>query len=206
MYSNHILDCGKVNSGICIGPCRTCQRLRVELRGRAILPDLGPAGCEQIELGELGRACGIRNRSFANAGKARKDFIISVRAKSGCDFFVLKRFACAGKDKATGEVLKSWTMLITEPNDFVSEVHARTPVVLESKDFASWLSDGGAAMLRPAANDVPQRWPVSRLTNSSKAPADDPTLIEWIEVKCRPHFCGPRLQGRDMHSTGTGNG
>jgi hypothetical protein len=46
-------------------------------------------------------------------------------------------------------------MLITEPNDFVAEVHDRMPVVLESKDFASWLNDdGGAALPRPAANDV----------------------------------------------------
>ena len=66
------------------------------------------------------------------------------------------------KDKATREVLKSCTMLITEPNDFVAEVHDRMPVVLESKDFASWLNDGGAVLLRPAANDVLQRWPVSR--------------------------------------------
>ena len=58
------------------------------------------------------------------------------------------------KNKATGEVLKSCTMLITEPNDFVAEVHDRMPVVLESKDFASWLNEGGAALLRPAANDV----------------------------------------------------
>ena len=33
-------------------------------------------------------------------------------------------------------------MLITEPNDFVAEVHDRMPVVLESKDFVSWLKDG----------------------------------------------------------------
>jgi len=28
-------------------------------------------------------------------------------------------------------------MLITEPSDFVAEVHNRMPVVLESKDFVS---------------------------------------------------------------------
>jgi hypothetical protein len=39
------------------------------------------------------------------------------------------------KNKATDEVLKSCTMLITEPNDFVAEVHDRMPVVLEAKDF-----------------------------------------------------------------------
>jgi putative SOS response-associated peptidase YedK len=31
------------------------------------------------------------------------------------------------KDKATGKVLKSCTMLITDPNDFVAEVHAGGP-------------------------------------------------------------------------------
>jgi hypothetical protein len=33
------------------------------------------------------------------------------------------------KDKPTVEVLKSCTMLITEPNDFVAEVHDRMPVL-----------------------------------------------------------------------------
>jgi putative SOS response-associated peptidase YedK len=39
----------------------------------------------------------------------------------------------------------------------VAEVHDRMPVVLESKDFASWLNDGGPSLLKPAANDVLQR-------------------------------------------------
>jgi putative SOS response-associated peptidase YedK len=73
-------------------------------------------------------------------------------------------------------------MLITEPNDFVAEVHDHMPVVLESKDFASWLNDGSAVLLRPAADGVLQRWPVSRRVNSSRAPADDPNLIERVEA------------------------
>jgi putative SOS response-associated peptidase YedK len=48
-------------------------------------------------------------------------------------------------------------MLITEPNDFVAEVHDRMPVVLEAKDFTPWLNDGGPGLLKPAANDVLQR-------------------------------------------------
>jgi putative SOS response-associated peptidase YedK len=74
-------------------------------------------------------------------------------------------------------------MLITEPNDFGAEVHDRMPVVLESKDFASWLNNGGAALLRPAANDALQRWPVSRRVNSSRTPTDDPSLIERVDGK-----------------------
>jgi len=44
------------------------------------------------------------------------------------------------KDKATGEVLKSCTMLITEPNDFVAEVHDRMPVLNQK------ISGPGSAM------------------------------------------------------------
>jgi putative SOS response-associated peptidase YedK len=87
------------------------------------------------------------------------------------------------KDKATGESLKSCTMIITEPNDFVAEVHDRMPVILEPKDFQPWLSaEAGLEALKPAANDVLQRWPVSKRVNSSRAPADDPTLIDRIEL------------------------
>jgi hypothetical protein len=53
-------------------------------------------------------------------------------------------------------------------------------VILERTDFDSWLNDGGTALLKPAANDVLQRWPVSKRINSSRADSDDPTLIEPI--------------------------
>jgi hypothetical protein len=36
--------------------------------------------------------------------------------------------------------------------------------------------------LKPAPNDHLQRWPVSKRVNSSKAGADDATLIERIEL------------------------
>jgi putative SOS response-associated peptidase YedK len=61
---------------------------------------------------------------------------------------------------------------------FVAEVHDRMPVVLEAEDFAAWLNEGGYAVLRPAGNEVLQRWPVPRRINSSRVPVGDPTLIE----------------------------
>jgi hypothetical protein len=39
-----------------------------------------------------------------------------------------------------------------------------------------------ASRREPAANDVLQRWPVSKRVNSSKAPDDDPTLIERVDL------------------------
>jgi putative SOS response-associated peptidase YedK len=42
------------------------------------------------------------------------------------------------KDKEAGSNLLSCTMVITEPNKFVAEVHDRMPVILEPKDFERW--------------------------------------------------------------------
>ncbi len=81
----------------------------------------------------------------------------------------------------TGEPLKSCTMIITEANKFVSKVHDRIPV-LQIKDFAPWLTEGGTNLLKPAANGYLQTRPVSRRVNSSRAPSDDPTLIEKVEL------------------------
>jgi putative SOS response-associated peptidase YedK len=58
------------------------------------------------------------------------------------------------------------------------------PVLLAEKDFEPWLSgSAGLELLKPAAEDLLQRWPVSKRVNSSRAPDDDPTLIERISVQ-----------------------
>jgi putative SOS response-associated peptidase YedK len=73
-------------------------------------------------------------------------------------------------------------MIVTEPNGFAAEIHDRMPVFLTQAQFTPWLSgDAGAKYLKPVSNDYLQRWPVSKRINSSKADADDPTLIERVE-------------------------
>ncbi len=75
-------------------------------------------------------------------------------------------------------------MVITEPNDFVREHHDRMPVILEPDQFEPWLSgQAGVEVLKPAADGVLRQWPVSKRVNSSKAPADDPTLMEEINLR-----------------------
>src|SRR6202040_3945289 len=84
-------------------------------------------------------------------------------------------------DKETGKPLKSCTMIITEPNEFVAEVHDRMPVLLTEKQFDPWLTgEVGVEYLRPAPNDFLQNWPVSKRVNSSRADDNDATLIEKI--------------------------
>jgi putative SOS response-associated peptidase YedK len=87
------------------------------------------------------------------------------------------------QDKESDKPLKSCTMIITKPNKFVAEVHDRMPVLLAEKDYEPWLSGkGGLELLKPAAEDMLQKWPVSKRVNSSRAPDDDPTLIDQIAL------------------------
>jgi putative SOS response-associated peptidase YedK len=63
----------------------------------------------------------------------------------------------------------------------MAEVHDRMRVILEADDFEQWErgdAKDAAALMKPADEEVLQRWPVSKRVNSSRAPDDDPTLIE----------------------------
>lgn len=87
------------------------------------------------------------------------------------------------QDRETGKSLKSCTMIITEPNTYVARVADRMPVFLAEKDFEPWLSgETGLELLKPAADDLLQWWPVSKRVNSSRASDDDPALIERISL------------------------
>jgi putative SOS response-associated peptidase YedK len=83
------------------------------------------------------------------------------------------------QDTQAGERIKSCAMIITTPNQMVGEVHDRMPVVLEKDNFEAWLSGAaGQELLKPAANETLQRWPVSKRVNSSRTSDEDAALIE----------------------------
>jgi putative SOS response-associated peptidase YedK len=88
----------------------------------------------------------------------------------------------AWHDRAAGKGIQSCSMVITEPNKFAAEVHDRMPVILERDQFDTWMrtKDVGEAseLLKPAAEDLLARRPVSKRINSSKTPKEDATLIE----------------------------
>jgi putative SOS response-associated peptidase YedK len=86
-------------------------------------------------------------------------------------------------NKETGERIKSCTMIITEPNNFVAEFHDRMPVLLRPDQYEHWLSGNmGVDELKPAPDDYLQKWPVPKRVNSSKSDKDDPTLIDRVEL------------------------
>jgi putative SOS response-associated peptidase YedK len=59
------------------------------------------------------------------------------------------------------------------------------PVILEAQDFEQWergdVKDA-AALMKPAGEDVLQKWPVSKRVNSSRTSDEDATLIEPITL------------------------
>jgi putative SOS response-associated peptidase YedK len=85
------------------------------------------------------------------------------------------------KDIETGMNVLSCTMIVTNANSLAGKVHDRMPVLLQLEDFPRWLAGSNATeMLKPAPDDYLEVWPVSRRVNSSRAPNDDPTLVEKI--------------------------
>ena len=85
------------------------------------------------------------------------------------------------KDVETGVPVRSCTMIVTNANALAAKVHDRMPVLLRPHDFDDWLAGrAGTELLKPAPDDYLQAWPVSRRVNSSRAPGDDPALIERI--------------------------
>ncbi|MPZ39782.1 MAG: hypothetical protein GEU95_17330 [Rhizobiales bacterium] len=56
------------------------------------------------------------------------------------------------------------------------------PALLKPGQFDTWLNgEMGAKDLKPIDNDYLQRWRVSKRVNSSRADAEDHSLVESIE-------------------------
>jgi putative SOS response-associated peptidase YedK len=72
-------------------------------------------------------------------------------------------------------------MIVTNANSLAAKIHDRMPVLLQPRDFDSWLSGAAAAeLLKPAPSNYLQVWPVSTRVNSSRAPGDELTLIDRV--------------------------
>jgi putative SOS response-associated peptidase YedK len=59
----------------------------------------------------------------------------------------------------------SCAIRITEPNNFVAQVHGRMSVILDAKDFPQWKQDDikdAAALMKPASEDLLVKWAVSK--------------------------------------------
>jgi putative SOS response-associated peptidase YedK len=79
-------------------------------------------------------------------------------------------FAFAGlwetwKDKTKDQVLETYTVLTTDPNELLEPIHDRMPVILALKDYQRWLEPGEAThlpvdLLRPYPAEEMKAWKV----------------------------------------------
>jgi len=100
-------------------------------------------------------------------------------------------FAFAGlweswEDQDSGELLESCSIITTEANATLEPIHHRMPVILDEAGRAEWLAPGSErgrelqALLKPAADDLLEAFPVSRAVN--KVANDGPELLEPVPL------------------------
>jgi putative SOS response-associated peptidase YedK len=102
-------------------------------------------------------------------------------------------FAVAGLydtwQDATGERLRSYTVITTEANSLLLPIHDRMPVILPREAEAIWLDpavqDVGqpTALLRPYSADDLEAYPVSRRVNAVRQ--NDPSLLKRVAEHAR---------------------
>lgn len=97
-------------------------------------------------------------------------------------------FALAGlwdswHDPVSGDDLRTFTIITTHANDFMSQYHERMPVILRREDYEVWLEAKEqpvevlrGVLQRPYSPDTLSAHPVSRAVNTPAV--DNPTLIE----------------------------
>jgi putative SOS response-associated peptidase YedK len=93
-------------------------------------------------------------------------------------------FAFAGlwdrwKDRTTGSVLETYTIITTDPNELVQPVHNRMPVILSPSDYDRWLEPGDPErppidLLRPFPTERMTAWKVNSAVGNTKN--DSPEL------------------------------
>lgn len=77
--------------------------------------------------------------------------------------------------KDGSETITSYTIVITEPNAFMAQIHDRMPVIIEHADYERWLSgepEDAATLMRPAPEGILQERIVTKELNSSRNEGD----------------------------------
>jgi putative SOS response-associated peptidase YedK len=112
-------------------------------------------------------------------GKVKRPF--AVTSPDG------KPFALAGlwsgwRDPDTDQLIRSFAIVTTAPNDVLRPIHDRMPVVIPESDWDRWLDptledpEQLKRLLGPAANEEVEAFPVSRRVNDVRN--DGPELLE----------------------------
>jgi len=92
-------------------------------------------------------------------------------------------------DRATGEVLKTFSILTTEANFLLEKIHntkKRMPVIIPRNNERNWLSkelsnDAVSSLTKPYDPDLMEAYPIGRLISSPKGKRNLPIIQEAFE-------------------------
>jgi len=86
------------------------------------------------------------------------------------------------KEPTSGEWVRTFTIITTDANEMVAEIHDRMPLILARADYFRWLSDEPDPhnLLRPYPAAPMRMWPIS--TRVNKPENDDPSILQPIEL------------------------
>lgn len=79
------------------------------------------------------------------------------------------------RDQATGEEVTSFCIITCEPNEMMSRIHNRMPVILHREDYDRWLSDepDPGDLLKPFPSELMNMWKVDRKVGNSRNDSAD---------------------------------
>ena len=118
---------------------------------------------------------------WQKAGKAKQPYFIRLKNDKPFAF----AFAGLAEHWHRGEqVIDSCTLITTDPNELMADIHDRMPVILSPDDYDLWLDpefqdkEKLQALLRPYPEDELTAYPVSTTVNNPKN--ESPECIEAI--------------------------
>jgi putative SOS response-associated peptidase YedK len=89
-------------------------------------------------------------------------------------------------ETATGEIFKTFTIVTTEANDLMAEIHnskKRMPVILNRTEEQKWISlstpsEETQALLKPCPSEILKAHTISNLINNKSADRNTPEVIQ----------------------------
>jgi putative SOS response-associated peptidase YedK len=112
--------------------------------------------------------------------KTRQPFAVAL---SDASLFAFAGLWDAWRDRRTGEVLLSYTIITTDPNEMLEPFHNRMPVIVRPGDYERWMAPAEAShlpvdLLRPYPNELMTAWKVGQAVGNVRN--DEPALIAPI--------------------------
>ncbi len=82
----------------------------------------------------------------------------------------------------SGEWIRTFTIITTDANELVAEIHDCMPLIIAPGDYQRWLSDepDPHGLMRVFPAELMRMWPIS--TRVNKPENDDPSIVEPIKL------------------------